>query len=198
MEVFEEGQNTYVEIDLLGLGASFDYTVSDGVDSSTATVYLNPQWLAQKDVVVADQDTPLVIDGSILLANDHPAYPGLSITDVRLPQHGAASLTAEGVLFEPEPGYSGLASFEYIVSDGVLLDYETVTVMVMPVNNINDAPMVLPPSALTLDMTPLGEVDEAVLIDSIDIISQYVIDPEGDPLSIISVGASPAGTTVLC
>ncbi|MCP5214245.1 MAG: tandem-95 repeat protein [Pseudomonadales bacterium] len=196
MEVFEEGQNTYVEIDLLGLGASFDYTVSDGVDTSTATVYLNPQWLAQKDVVVADQDTPLVIDGSILLANDHPAYPGLSITDVRLPQHGAASLTAEGVLFEPEPGYSGLASFEYIVSDGVLSDYETVTVMVLPVNNINDAPMVLPPSALTLDMTPLGEVDEAVLIDSIDIINQYVVDPEGDPLAIASVSASPAGTTV--
>ena len=68
--------------------------------------------------------------------------------------------------------------------------------MVLPVNNINDAPMVLPPSALTLDMTPLGEVDEAVLIDSIDIINQYVVDPEGDPLAIASVSASPAGTTV--
>jgi hypothetical protein len=67
------------------------------------------------------QDTPYVIDASILLANDSDADGDpLTVTDVSNFQHGTASLDLQNktVTFTPTAGYTGPASFDYTISDG--------------------------------------------------------------------------------
>ncbi len=101
-------------------------TASDGklAASDIFTLKIDPV----SDAPVAGDDTGFSVDAGAgltiavadLLANDSDAEgDSLTITSVQNALNGAVSLNASGdVVFTPDTGYSGEASFQYTVSDG--------------------------------------------------------------------------------
>lgn len=120
--------------------ASFEYTVTDGVDSDTGlvTVTVNPvndAPVAVDDIASARINTARDIAFATLLANDNDGGDGgaLTITAVQNQQNGTATLNATSVTFTPDTDFEGTASFEYVVSDGIDTDAGLVTVNVTAV-----------------------------------------------------------------
>lgn len=107
--------------------ASFTYTITDGKGGfDTATVTLDIQAPApvnqapdaKDDAVSGTADTPIVITPAALLANDSDingdAITGVSIQDAT---HGTVTFDGTNVIFTPEAGYAGVASFSYTITD---------------------------------------------------------------------------------
>ena len=175
---------------------TFRYTVKDehGAISNEANVTaqfeLAPQ--ARDDAASARQAQPTKID---VLANDSDADGALdprSVTIVRSPSHGSASVyPASGrVLYTPTSGYTGPDDFTYTVADnlGVFADQATVRVNVIP----------QPPSPKLVAVTLLGQpaanqaqiaVDFSVAMDpaSAQAAANYTVAREGNPgLNVVS------------
>lgn len=110
--------------------ASFIYSISDGKGgTASTTVSLNVNAPANQPPVAIDdngltvvQDSTLSIPASSLLANDtDPDNDTLTITGIVNGSsiNGTATFNAQTntVSFTPTAGYTGVASFQYIVSD---------------------------------------------------------------------------------
>jgi Ca2+-binding RTX toxin-like protein len=170
--------------------ASFTYTVSDGQGgTATATVNVNVTAVndgpvATGDSVTATEDTPLVIAPATLLGNDSDVDGNaLSILSVGGATHGSVALNNGNVVFTPASNYNGPASFTYTVSDG---QGGTATATVnVTVNGTNDAPVANPDSIETATNTPIVLAPGELLAND--------SDPDGDALSIISVGSATHG-----
>lgn len=126
-------------LDFAGTGG-FDYTASDGTASDVAHVVVTITPVEDAPVAFDDPattplGTPLVIAATALLANDTDVDLGATkqLTLVQNAQHGTVSLSAGAVTFTPAAGYVGAASFDYVVSDGMLTDVGTVNVTVTPI-----------------------------------------------------------------
>ncbi len=105
--------------------ARFDYTISDGHGgTSTATATIDVAPVADAPVGVADlrttnEDSPLVIAASSLTANDTDADgDALTVTSVSNASHGTVALVNGNITFTPTANFSGLATFDYTISDG--------------------------------------------------------------------------------
>ena len=130
------------DLDFNGI-ATFDYTVTDGIDRETASVRVtvnavNDVPVAKDDTFTIDEDTPLTILATDLLSNDTDVetLESLSITKVENAVNGTVSLGEEGdIQFFPDANFNETASFNYIVSDGT--DYSTASVEVV-INPVND------------------------------------------------------------
>ncbi len=127
--------------------ASFQYVVTDGALSSapkTVTIAIAPQNDAPSASVaieIAAGPEDAVVTGTLLAGLDPDGDP-LIFQLVTPPQTGTLSLNqATGAYaFTPAPNFSGTASFQYVVSDGLLTSLpKTVTITVSPVN---DAPVI--------------------------------------------------------
>nr|WP_281253135.1 Ig-like domain-containing protein [Rubricoccus marinus] len=120
---------------------SFLYTVSDGNGGSAqarviiAVSDLSP--LARNETVTTDEDTALTID---VLANDESRIGGgLVVASVSRPQHGSATIGADGaVLYTPAPDYFGADAFTYVVAD--VAGATAQASVALTVRPINDAP----------------------------------------------------------
>lgn len=78
--------------------------------------------VAVEDILHTDMNKPLYISGYDLMANDYDAEAGahweLYMTGVGSAVNGRVLLDAqENILFIPEPGFYGIASFTYTLSD---------------------------------------------------------------------------------
>lgn len=149
-------------------------------------VYLNAAPLAVNDAVEVDfQSVANLID---VLANDSDADGDtLSITAVSTPANGTATISANGILYSPAAGYEGTDTFTYTISDGNGgTATATVTVTVRPASESNQAPI-----AVNDDNNVLKgyETDIDVLVND--------SDPDGDPLSVISVEHTGPGLAEL-
>ena len=120
--------------------AGFDYTASDGSATDTAhvTVTVTPVEdppVAVDDLATTPLGTPVMIAAATLLANDTDPDQGAtkSLTVVQNPQHGTVALAGMTITFMPAAGFVGTASFDYVVSDGMLTDVGTVVVTVTPI-----------------------------------------------------------------
>ncbi len=108
----------------------------NGTDSGSSYVVFghasNQDPVANDDNFTANQDTALTIPVAELLANDSDSDgDNLSITAVANSTGGTVILDNSNVIFTPDTGFSGTASFEYILDDGNGgLDSATVTVEV--------------------------------------------------------------------
>ncbi len=161
---------------------SFTFTVNDGtVDSNIATISItvnpvNDSPEAINDSDTTPEDTPLSIDTATLLSNDIDVDNNpLSIISVGNLINGAAQLLGSSIVFVPTANFNGVASFDYIVSDGALTDTATVSITVNPVN---DAPVANDGSVLT------GEDTSVTITLSAD-------DIDSDPLTyLIETGVS--------
>ena len=121
---------------------TFVYRTSDGqADSAQTTVTITVNPVNDPPVATDDgpfptnQDIPIEILSLNLVSNDSDGGDGgpLVITGTQNSQNGNAVFDGinNKVIFTPSPGFTGTASFEYVVSDGTDTDVGLVTVNVV-------------------------------------------------------------------
>jgi len=164
----------------------FTYTISDGKGgTSTARVTVliapvNDLPSAQDDSANTDEETLVVIP---ILSNDSdPDGDFLLIESFTQPQNGSVLNSRTTLSYIPNPGFQGIDTFTYAVSDGNGgSDHATVTVSVA---EVNDAPIAQDDAVIT---------DEGIPITILSLLNDS--DPDGDPLEIESV-TSPGNGSV--
>ncbi|AJZ75402.2 beta strand repeat-containing protein [Candidatus Nitrosotenuis cloacae] len=126
---------------------SYTYQITDS-DGTAVTAIVNIHIIPINDppVVTDDgpfstnQNTPIEILSLSLMSNDSDGGDGgpLVITQVQNSQNGNAVLDSinNKVIFTPTPGFSGVASFEYVMSDGTDSDVGLVTITIVPVSSV--------------------------------------------------------------
>lgn len=137
---------------------------------------------AQDDTVtVAEDDLATTIN---VLSNDDGNL--LTIVAVTGSDHGTVAITdgASSVTYEPDADYNGSDSFQYTVSDET--DEDTATVNVT-VTSVNDSPAA---------KNDTRTVDEDAAATPMDVLGNDD-DPEGDDITIISVGTALHGMTAI-
>ena len=108
-----------------GAAGTFSYSVSDGKggkDSQIVTVAITPvndAPLAQDDTATTNQNTPVTIASTTLLANDSDIDgDALNISNVGNANNGSVVLDQDSnVVFTPAADFTGEATFDYTVSD---------------------------------------------------------------------------------
>jgi hypothetical protein len=127
--------------------AGFKYTVSDNTNQVTANVTVTVKstvtqpttttqnattLVAQNDTVATKPNTLLVIKPKDLLKNDTDSpKTDLFVTEVNNAKNGKVTLTYdEDIEFTPSQDFTGNASFDYTLSDGLNNATATVTVLV--------------------------------------------------------------------
>jgi hypothetical protein len=122
-----DGSFSYVpEVNFRG-DDTFTYeTVDDAGAASPGSVSIavTQPPTATNDVYLVDVDTPLEITDPLegLLVNDHdaPEDDELSVIPGAPPAHGTLDLNEDGTFrYEPDPGYVGIDTFTYQVTDGL-------------------------------------------------------------------------------
>ncbi|HET9031658.1 MAG TPA: Ig-like domain-containing protein [Dokdonella sp.] len=160
-------------------------------ESTTTTTlgpreYLNGVPSAADDAITVDfESIANLID---VLANDSdPDNDPLTITAVSSPAHGTAEISAGGISYTPMAGYSGADSFTYTISDGRGgTATASVSVTVNPAAESNR-----PPIAVNDDDNVLKGYD-----NDIDVLANDS-DPDGDPLTVISVEHTGPGLATI-
>ncbi|MEO1761224.1 MAG: Ig-like domain-containing protein, partial [Cyanobacteria bacterium J06629_18] len=127
---------------------TFTYRVDDGnglSDTATVTVTINgvdevinnQPPVANNDTATTNQNQAVTISVTDLLANDTDVEGDtLSITSVGNAANGNVALNGNNVLFTPDAGFSGAASFEYTLSDGSETDNAIVSVTVNSLSSV--------------------------------------------------------------
>lgn len=171
---------------------TFEYTISDGIDSDTATVTIevncvNDVPVAEDDDYTTDEDTTLTVSAPGVLENDADIEGDplcvLNPESITIdPAYGIVEVNEDGSLtYEPSPNYCGSVTFEYTTSDGI--DYDTATVTI-EVNCVNDAPAAVDDDDST---------DENTMVE-VDVLANDEDPDEDDALTIISVTDPLHGT----
>ncbi|OJT19907.1 hypothetical protein BO221_32385 [Archangium sp. Cb G35] len=179
------------EADFFGT-ATFEYTVSDGTNTSTGKVTVtvnrvNDAPVASEDDASTDEDTVLVIPAATLLANDIDVEGDIfGVVGTVAAEHGRAWLADGNIIFTPEANFFGMAMFEYRVSDGVSTSTGKVIVTVNPVN---DTPVAVADTAST-------DEDTLLVIPAATLLANDT-DAEGDTLSVVEVARATHGTVEL-
>ena len=166
---------------------SFYYTISDGAGGTdSAQVFIMVS--AINDPPIANDDAAVVIKNTVdnlinVLINDFdPDGDALTIVSVSSPMYGFATTDGDFVYYTPDLDFIGMDQFDYAIFDGNGgSDVATVTV------TVEDQPL-----------NPIANDDfMSVLEDSIDnqldvLANDY--DPDGDPLTIVSITDPYHGT----
>ncbi len=172
---------------------SFEYTVTDGTLTDTATVSINvtpvnDPPVAQDDEFTVDEDTQLfgcVLEDNGFGSDEDIDSPVLSVVPdtITTANGGTVVLNADGTFtYDPAENFNGTDTFVYTLTDGDLTDTATVTINVTAVN---DAPDAADDSATTPVDTA---VDISVLLNDTDV--------ENDTLSVESFTQPENGTVV--
>lgn len=166
---------------------AFEYTISDGNDTATATVVVTV--VSVNVAPVANADELFISAGTSeefnLLGNDTDGDGDpLSIIAVSSPANGTASLLDSGnVRYTPNAAFSGTDSFTYTLSDGAVESVGQVTIVVTAVN-----------------VAPVAVADELFL--SAGTSGEFNLlandtDADGNPLRIVSVTSPANGDATL-
>ncbi len=164
--------------------ASLSYTISDRNDGSgltdTATVVVNVNPVndapvANDDVVVTNEDEPLVLTSAALVANDTDLESdGLSVSAVMGIDgltRGTVSLVDGQVTFTPELDFTGETQFSYTLADDFNPPATSTATVTVTVNPMQDRPEAIS-SVLVVDEDSVANA--GTLTGS---------DVDGDPLS---------------
>jgi Ca2+-binding RTX toxin-like protein len=170
--------------------ASFTYTVSDGkggTDTATvnltiaATTAVNVAPDAVNDTISGEKTGAVLIDPETILANDTDANGDkLEILDLKNAVNGSVGYENGKIVFTPTAGYSGPASFEYVVQDGKG-GFDTATV-----NLTISSVAVLSAANDKVDATQSGEL----LINP----SNLLANDSGENISIVDLNNAQNGT----
>ena len=166
----------------------FTFKVNDGnTDSNTATVsvtiaLVNDFPTAASDSADTNEDTAVTIS---VLSNDSDLDgDALSLASVNTASNGTTAISGSSVVYTPSQDYYGSDSFTYEISDGQ--GGSATGSVSITINQINDLPTAAADTANTDENTP---VTIAVLSND--------SDPDGDTLTITSVGSPAHGTTAI-
>jgi serine/threonine protein phosphatase PrpC len=161
---------------------SFTYTISDGngkTSSATVSVYLADQAPVAMADSAPSHSTAVTLN---VLANDSdPDGDKLTVTAVGTPAHGTAVINADSTItYTPSGGLGSTDTFTYTISDGQGgTSSATITIYLVD----------LMPTAGPVTATPHGS---PVTLNVLAACS----DPEGDSLTVQSVGTPAHGTAV--
>ena len=175
--------------------AFFNYTLQDSQGAtSTGRVNLsitpvNTAPVAGADSFVTDEDVPIFVAVTDLLANDSDADgDALTILRIEAVMGGTAELYPNGVEFIPAANFHGAAGFRYVVSDGQ--GGETTAWVGITVASVNDNPDARNDS---YDRTGFEELrgfeDQALTIQIADLLNN---DRDVEPGTLIFQSASQA------
>ncbi len=157
---------------------TFSYMASDGILTATAQVTItvapvNDAPTALDDGFVGVEDEVLVVPAPGVLENDDD-LDGDSLSAVQAvldPALGNLSLYPDGhFVYTPALNLSGLVTFTYLASDGILTNTAVVSVQL---SNLNDPPLVEAGSSLT--------ITEGIPI----VFAGSYSDPDGETASLI-------------
>ena len=193
------------QFDNLGAGDSgtdsFTYQISDGnggFDTATVTITIN----GVNDAPVATDDGPIATaedtpvtgniltndndaDGdelTIIAINGVPIVPGGVVV---LEDGSEIALNADGTItFTPAPDTNGQVAFSYTASDGE--GGQTTASVTINIAPVDDAPRVVQPAP-----DQIAAEGDDVAIDP----SEFITDPDGDPL-IFSSDSLPPGLAI--
>jgi Ca2+-binding RTX toxin-like protein len=138
---------------------------------------------ANPDVATTPEDTPVTFP---VLGNDtDPNGDPLTIVGVPTATNGTVVVNPDGTLtYTPDPDYNGPDTITYTVTDP---DGNTSTTTVaVTVTPVNDAPDAVDDETETPYQTPITFA-----------VTGNDTDPDGDDLTVTSVGTSPDGTVTL-
>ncbi len=166
---------------------SFTYRIGDGhggTDTATVSVTVangSPTAVADTAEASGQAGSAITID---VLANDtDPNDDDLSIVDVTTrPAHGTAVITAGHIVYTPQRGYAGPDTFRYRISDGRGGSSEAAV------------------SVTVLDRDPVATPDAAVVAGAPTVLADVLAndsDPDGDPLTLVTVSTPAHGTAVV-
>lgn len=164
---------------------TFVYYVTDGqaVVPATISVLMNCAPVAANDTATTAEDTHVDID---VRANDtDPENDSLTVTDADDPAHGTTAIQPSGdVRYTPDPDFCGAVPdvFGYTISDGH--GHTASASVAVTVTCGKDGPA---PGADALSTPEDTPADFDVLAND--------GDADGDPLTLVSVGAASHGTT---
>lgn len=178
--------------------ASFVYEASDGqgglsfatVEIAVAPVNDAPTINNEQsaDALSVVKDSVLTVDPGALLANDFDIDGDtLTISAVDNPVNGDVSFDANGqIVFTPAAGYSGLASFNYTVADGLGgINFGTAYV------NVLGAPG--SPPVANDDSGFAVDEDQSLTISAASILANDT-DADGHSISLVSVTSRSSAT----
>jgi len=176
------------EVGFHGL-TTFAYTISDGAQTAQGTVTVSvgadQSPVAAGDTATTPEGTTLVIADAALLANDSdPEGQTLAISAVGNASHGRVMHSGTQISFVADPGYAGVAGFDYTITDGMLTAVATVVVTVTPVDD--------PPTASADSAT----VAEGSTTNAVDVLANDT-DVDGGARAVASVTQPDHGTAAV-
>ncbi len=183
-----DGTYTYIPAANYNGADVFTYTVSDGNGGSdTAQVNVtvnavNDAPVANADSATTDEDTPLVLSEASLLANDTDLENDL--LDVVSSDRMVDNLDGTWT-YSPVANFSGVDSFDYVITDGTNFATGSLTITIAPVN---DAPVAITDELEAIENTPLTFNVAALLNNDTDL--------EDDILSTVDFTQPGNGTLV--
>jgi Ca2+-binding RTX toxin-like protein len=166
--------------------ASFRYTVSDGAGGLTQAVAkvnvaaVNDAPTLLNRAFQGTEETPLNITVAQLLAgvlDPEDGATGISLVEARNVVGGTLERTGDTFTFTPGANFTGAAHFDYVVQDAQ--GAESVAVVTMSFNNVNDAPIFVAGSHLA----KTGQEDQEVRI-SLSALKQMFVDVDGDAITV--------------
>ncbi|WP_338086792.1 cadherin-like domain-containing protein [Magnetospirillum aberrantis] len=170
----------------------FDICISDGhggvtVAHAVVTVApVNDAPVVTDIVAAAQEDIPLVLQAADILSQATDVDgDDLTLTSVSDAIGGTVTLASDGTItFLPSPDYTGVAGFDFIVSDGkggMASGHARIDIA-----GINDAP-------IPQDKVVSTHLDEACLVSASTLLLG-VVDADGDSLSVTGVVNATGGT----
>jgi len=164
----------------------FSYTISDGRGGSASAnveilvkFWTNYTPRAGDDVFSVPNYRPT--DLSVYLNDYDPGADVLTIISVTTPSHGAVEIVGSMIRYTPVAGYLGADQFRYTVSDGRGLT-ATATVSLTVTGKLNP---------IAVDDTVTARYGESTTFE--DLLANDS-DPNGDPVSIVALGAAGHGS----
>ncbi|NPV19541.1 beta strand repeat-containing protein [Bradyrhizobium aeschynomenes] len=162
------------------------FTFTDG--TRTLTGIFNTPPVAHDDKVDASEDSPLTINALLNLLNNDTDVDNdtLTVTGVGNATHGTVSLNNGNPLFTPDRNFSGVAGFDYTISDG---DGGTATAHV----TVDVAPKADSPTIGFFEVGPAtGAEDSAV---ALKVMTAGVSDHDGSENLRMLITGYPDGAT---
>jgi len=142
--------------------------------------------VAVDDAYATDEDTPLTIAVPGILANDSdPEGASLVASQLTAPANGTVTVNGNGSFtYTPAPGFSGVDTFTYRVSDGTL--WSNAATVTITVADVPAPPVANDDTATTSEDTPV----------TINVLGNDT-DPDNDMLTVQSVTQPSNGTVTI-